>query len=133
MRRNNLLLPAFILTIIGATLYYIGNIFYLPWTYWWYDVLLHFLVSLTGGLCIFWGIFDSGLIFRGRFNSRIGSILLVFLCVMAVGIGWEVWEYANDILDNHEGYVLDTLNDLVLDSGGALVAGLFATRKRDNG
>jgi len=133
MFKNSLLLPALILTSVGAVLYHLGNIFYLPWTYWWYDFLLHFLVSTTGGLCIFWGIFDSGLIFRGRFKSRASSMLLVFVCVLAVGIGWEVWEYANDLLDNHEGYALDTINDLILDSTGALLAVIFASRKRNNG
>ena len=133
MQKGSLLFPAFVLATIGAILYYLGNIFYLPWTYWWYDVVLHFLVSATGGICIFWGMFDSGLIFRGRFENRVGSILLVLICVLAVGVGWDIWEYANNLLDNTEGYALDTMNDLILDSAGALLAVVFASRKNING
>jgi hypothetical protein len=132
MHKHSVLGLTFILAGVSGVLYYLGNIFYLPWTLWWYDILLHFLVSFTGGLGIFWGLFDSGIIFRGRF-ARVGSILLVYVCVMAVGVGWEIWEYANNLLDNHEGYVFDVINDLILDSAGALLAGLIATKNNNHG
>lgn len=132
MHKHSVLGLTLVLAGVSGVLYYLGNIFYLPWTYWWYDVLLHFLVSFTGALGIFWGLFDSGIIFRGRFGSRVGMVLLVYLCVMAIGIGWEVWEYVNNLLDNHEGYVFDTINDLILDSIGAFLAAIIATRRNTN-
>ena len=118
-----------VLAAIGGMLYYLDSMFYLAWTYWWFDVLMHFLVSLTGGLGIFWGLFDSGIIFHNRFQSRSTMIILAFLCVLAIGIGWEVWEYVNGIIDSTESYALDTINDLILDSAGSLLAGLIATRR----
>ncbi len=130
MQKNSVLLLTLVLAVIGAALYYLAAAFYFYWTYWWFDVLMHFLVSLTGGLGIFWGLFDSGIIFRKRFNSKKASILMVLLCVLVVGIGWEIFEYVNDFTDSTEGYVLDTINDIILDSAGAIVATLIATRKR---
>ncbi len=130
MPKNSVLFLTLICAGIGGTLYYLGNIFYLPWTYWWYDIILHFLVSFTGSLGIFWGMFDSGIVFRNRFANRGLMIAMVFVCVMAVGIGWEIFEYANGLLDNTEGYALDTFNDLVFDSTGAFLAAVLVTRKR---
>lgn len=132
MLRNSVLYLTFVLAIISGGLYYLNALFYLDWTYWWFDVLMHFLVSFTGGLGIFWGLFDSGIIFHGRFQNRAVMILMVFLCVLATGISWEVFEYVNDLKDSTEGYVFDTINDLILDSTGALLAGLIVTR-RNNG
>lgn len=133
MHKNYVLFLTLICAIIGGALYYVGDLFYFYWTYWWFDVLMHFFVSFTGGLGIFWGLFDSGFIFRERFEKRGASILLVFACVFSVGIGWEVFEYAYGINDSNEGYVLDTIDDLILDSAGAIIAAALVSRRKNHG
>lgn len=132
MHKNSVLFLTFVLACIGGALYYLGNLFYLPWTYWWYDIVLHFLVPLTGGLSLYWGFYQSGIIFRRRFESRFLSLALVFICVMAVAVGWEIFEYVNDLTDSHEGYPIDPIVDLAVGALGALLGG-FVGLKKDHG
>ncbi len=133
MSSKSVLYSTLVLAIVTATMYFMGMSLYLFWVYWWYDVLMHFLVPLTGGFGIYWGLFHSGLIFRQRFESRALTIIFVFVCVMVIGVGWEVYEYAFDITDSHEGYMADTVNDLLLDSSGALLAVVLASKKKNHG
>lgn len=133
MHKDSVLYLTFVLACIGGALYYLGNIFYLAWYYWWFDMIMHFLVPFTGGLGIFWGLFDSGIIFRDRFQSRVAMIVPTFICALLVVIGWEIWEYANGLTDSTEGYVLDTINDLILGSIGVLLACLIATKRKNHG
>lgn len=90
---------------------------------------MHFLAGLALGFASFWGLFQSGIIFRSQRGAgfMIGS---VFLSVFVIGAGWEVFEYMNGFTDSQEGYVQDTVNDLILDSCGALLAALVASRKK---
>lgn len=132
MHKNSLLYPILILAVIGGILFYLANLFYLYSAYWWFDVVMHFLVGTTGGLSLYWGFYHSGLIFRGPLKSRVLSVFLVFVCVMAVAGGWEIFEYKNGITDSSEGYALDTVNDLILGGTGALIASLLASRKKEN-
>src|SRR3989338_7412852 len=105
MQRNTLLYLTLVLAIAGAILNYLAGIFYFYWTYWWFDILVHFLVGFTGGLSIYWGLFCSGIIFRGRFSSKFVSVAIVFVCVMIVGVGWEIFEYAFGITDSYENKI----------------------------
>jgi hypothetical protein len=132
-KRTDLLYITLALAVIGGVLYFLATTFYFFWIFWWYDVVVHFLVGMTGGFSLYWGFYYSGLIFRGPFKRKVVSVGLVFICVMAVAVGWEIFEYQNGITDSSEGYVLDTINDLILGGAGAILAGLFASRKRNNG
>ncbi len=131
MNKNRLLTLSATLALVGWALFFISDHFYLYWSYWWWDVLMHFYVSMTGAFGLYWGLFHSGIIFRKPFQSEFINIALVFLLVMIIGSGWEVYEYYYGIsLDAAEGQVRDTVNDLILDSAGALLAAAFAGRKR---
>lgn len=132
MHKNSILYLTLILAALGGVLYYLAGLFYLYWTYWWYDVVMHFLVGTTGGFSLYWGFFYSGLVFPRPFKSRALSVFLVFACVMTVAVGWEIFEYRNGITDSSEGYVLDTINDLILGGTGGMLAALIASRKKEN-
>lgn len=86
------------------------------WNLWWY--LLHFL----GGVWVAFGV----LWLCGLFKIRI-SWFYVLLFVLAIGIIWELWELLIDSVP-HEGYVLDTTLDLIMDTCGgiAVVWGVYA-------
>ncbi len=129
MRQSTLLYLTLVLAAAGAVLNYLAGFFYLYWTYWWFDILVHSLVGFTGGLGLYWGLFCSGIIFRGRFASKLASVALVFACVMAVGIGWEIFEYSFGITDSYEKvYALDVALDLISDATGALLAALIGVK-----
>ncbi len=48
---------------------------------------------------------------------------------MIVGIAWEIFEYTNGIIQSHERYQFDVMNDLILDGAGAILAAFIGTRK----
>lgn len=131
-RRTSLLLAALVATGALWLLHFLANFFYLYWVWWWYDVAIHFLAGLAGGLATYWCLFHSGILFKKPISNFLAATLSVLICVMIVGVGWEVFEYVNGFTDSHEGYALDTINDLVLDGSGAVLAALIGVRKRRN-
>ena len=94
--------------------------------------MMHFLAGVAGGLASYWVLFSSGHFFKTP-QKLIVMILVVLLCVFIAGVAWEVFEYVNGFTDSHEGYQLDVTNDLVLDTAGAVLASLIASRRKRNG
>ena len=129
MSSRKILFLTLFLAIVAVLLHFSAETFYFYWSYWWFDVLMHFLVGLTGGLGIYWGLFESGLIFRKRFKLPFVLISVLF-CVLAVGLAWEFYEFYFKINNFHEGYLRDTLNDVTLDTAGALLAVALGYKKR---
>ncbi len=130
MHKNTLLYSTLVLAIIAGLLFVLSNLFYFYWLYWWFDVLMHFLVAFTGGLGLYWGFFHSGIIFQGEWPSRALAVVLVFIAVMFVAVGWEIFEHLNGFTQSTEGYIRDTVNDLILGGAGGLLAALVASHKK---
>ena len=80
---------------------------------------MHFLAGFVGGSATY-GVL-----------SRLGkpSVPLVLAAFLIVAGAWEIFEYINGIAYNHEGYRLDTLNDLVLGVSGAILACAVGLRR----
>ncbi len=130
MQRSSILLYiGFFLIIVLGLLHFSAEFFYLYWTYWWFDVLMHFLAGLSGGLVTYWVLAESRVWDRWVGRRSTDYIMAVFLCVMIVGIAWEIFEYTNGIIQSHERYQFDVINDLILDGLGAIVAAFIGTRK----
>lgn len=128
MKRKSLLLYiSFGLMILVATLHFLANAFYFYWSYWWYDWMMHFLAGLAGGMAAYWGLFESGF-WRRRGDKILLPILSVVVCLMIVGVAWEIFEFANGMTDSTEGYRLDTIHDLMMDAAGSLVAAIVCIR-----
>lgn len=89
---------------------------------------MHFLAGLSGGLITYWVLAESG-VFPNFVGRRMTDYMVaVFICVMLVGIAWEIFEYTNGITQSHEGYIVDTMIDLILDGAGAILAVYIGTR-----
>ncbi len=130
MRKSTVLYTAFFLALLLAGLHFLAGAFYLYWVYWWYDVLMHFLAGVVGGFAAYWVLFKSGHFYSDTQVRVWVLILAVFVCVLIAGVAWEVFEYVNGITDSHEGYRVDVINDLILDSAGGVLAALLSLRKR---
>ena len=92
-------------------------------------VMMNFLAGFVLGLTGYWLLFKSGLFFTSLYKP-VFMILTLFIAVFILGAAWEVFEYTNGMTNSHEGYKVDVLNDLTLDSAGTVLAVLLATRKR---
>ena len=100
-------------------LHLMGIYFYLYWTVSWFDILLHFLGGLSLGVFFIW-------LFGLRERSY-KTLFLVVLFIVIIGVGWEIFEYINNIAKSTEEYVPDTILDLVMDTAGAVVAYYLST------
>ena len=101
MSSKSILYTTLVLAIVGMTAHFMAESFYFYWTLWWWDVLVHFLVGTTGGFGLYWGLFRSGIIFRQEFQNTAATVMTVFVCVMAWGVGSEVFEYVNSFTYSH--------------------------------
>jgi len=124
MRRNTLPYIALGLIIILGALHFIAEAFYLYWTIWWFDNIMHLLAGFAGGFIIVWLLFSS-LKYR---LSNFKSVLLIIASVLLIGVAWEIFEYVNGIAQSSEDYVLDTSLDLFFDVLGASLASFVGVR-----
>lgn len=68
-------------------------------------------------------VYFAPLFFARR--SRTANLLLFTLWIAAIALGWEVFEYAYDISVSIEGYMADTIMDIIADTIGGIL-GYFA-------
>jgi hypothetical protein len=125
-KKSATLYIAFFLVALLGGLHFLAMYFYLYWSYWWFDILMHFLAGLAGGFTTYWVIAESGHFPRMKPSTY---VWLVVLSVMVVGVAWEVFEYVNGIIDDtHEDYAIDTAVDLILDGVGAWLAAVIGIK-----
>src|SRR3990167_4015099 len=97
MRKSSFLYTAFgVIVVIGA-LHFIAEAFYLYWTIWWLDIIVHLLAGFSGGLVIAW--------FFGP-TSTLKSAMLILVGMLIIGIAWEVFEYVLDLVADMMGAIL---------------------------
>lgn len=112
-----------VLIIIGTT-HMLGVVYFWYWKFLWLDAPMHFLGGLWVGLITL--LIASLFIKRPETVKRFNIILLAVGSAIVVGILWEVFEYAFGIsLASHSVFIRDTVTDLILDSVGGLVAGIY--------
>lgn len=125
--KEHVLKVLFILIWVLALTHLAAEQFSLYWTYWWFDVLTHFLGGAWLGLASLWLWY-----FSGHFGTRMPTrraVLIALFAGLSIGLLWEVYEYSvwqflGTGLPNN--YVADTLGDLAMDVVGALFGyGMF--------
>jgi hypothetical protein len=131
--KNKLLVFSFLSVALVASVNFLANFLYLYWTYWWFDNISHFLGGFAMGLFWFYMFrrfysFDQG----ARFRNVLG---VVFLMVIIIGVGWEVFEYVIGGANPSAGetYWQDTIYDLIADILGAFVATLIIHKNKLHG
>ena len=114
-----LIFTLFVLHIFGTQGLYYSTFFY--------DKILHLIGGLTAGLI--------GIEFFKKVKIKSNSVVIILFTV-AVGIGWELFEFTWDmVLVKHYGLpvmrlgLADTIGDLVFDLLGALLLILIIRRK----
>jgi hypothetical protein len=114
---------AFVLVVIVGFLDYIATKFYFFWTIWWFDMFMHFT---CGALVALFAVLFLDYYFKITEAKVSKIILLTLLCVLFVGIMWEIYELllGEAYLSDGLTYAQDTLSDLSFDLGGGLL-GVF--------
>lgn len=93
--------------------------FYLYWTVWWFDIIMHFLGGLWVSLITLW--FYKA--FADVRAHKEHGYLITLLIMILVGVAWEIFEViAGLTMTSQAGYFFDTVLDLIMDICGALYA-----------
>jgi RsiW-degrading membrane proteinase PrsW (M82 family) len=119
-------LAAIILAIIGLLfLHLLGLHFYLYWTVWWFDVLMHFLGGFWVGFTALW-LYH----FVGKPPRHNRDLAVALLAAIIVGVMWELYEYTTGVTFSLVGYRLDTATDLAMDLVGGYCAFRYVLYKK---
>lgn len=124
---DRLLLSVTIFIYLILVLHGIALHYYLYWTMWWYDIMMHFLGGVWVGLFAVWLWFRSGY-FRQSAETPRSLLRVTIISVLGIGLLWEVYEYLYHIvfaLEFQPHYLEDTQLDLVLDIAGGCAAWLL--------
>ncbi len=114
----------FLLTIaVLATTHYMSLHFYLYWLFPWIDNVSHSL----GGTSVALGWFTLR-DFLPKIPKRWLRFWPTIFVVMTVAVAWEVFEVLIGVSVFEEGYVVDTVSDLLFDLIGGLVGYVVAKR-----
>jgi hypothetical protein len=109
------LYTALVLTALLLALHVYALNTYFYWHHRWFDIPMHIL----GGAAI-------GAFLLAFFNVR--RTILYFSCILAVTVGWEIFENVNHISTGQPGYWLDTIKDIVDGFIGAGITFYIAKR-----
>lgn len=113
------------LIFIYASLF-LGEVHKYYTRFWWWDVFLHGMASLTLGIVGFLIIY---VLYRERRIAASAFLIAVFSFsfAMAAGAVWEIIEFSIDstLLTNmQKSGLVDTMTDLIVDAAGALAASI---------
>ena len=109
-----------VVAFVGGTLF-LGEVYDFYERFWWWDIAMHGASALGFGLIGFVLVF---MMFQGdRFAAPHGAVAFFAFCFgVAIGAGWEVFEYAMDQvfgLNMQKTGLDDTMGDLIVDVIGA--------------
>ena len=125
MKNKSLIFIFTLITTIALLHVSATNLFWY-WKFWWFDIMMHFLGGLWVGLMSLWLYYFSGFNSHPRKEKKF-VFLFSIISVLTIGIGWEVFEVLiQSNLSN--GYWVDTTQDLIMDTLGALTAGFLCLK-----
>ena len=124
MIKTPLFKKAFTLLFVVGFLNYIAIKFYLYWTVWWFDMIVHFLAGVTIGLAVV-----SVLFYKRNFSAEnlLRALSMSVLAAIIIGLLWEIYELVFSITFLSDGavYVRDTLSDIIMDMTGGFFGALY--------
>lgn len=123
MLNSSLFKKSFVLLLVIGILDYFANTFYLYWTVWWFDNLMHFI----SGICIAMFTIVIWQNFLDKSLSYKKAVGLSLFLALIIGIIWEDFELFFGIHKASDGkiYFLDTFSDIIMDLSGAIVGSIY--------
>jgi len=117
---------AWVLVALGMLAALAGSFFNLYNQFHWYDEVVHTYNFFA--LTLLAAVYAYGVVLTG--GREHGFLMVLALTVFGLGLGalWEIAEFAYDHFIVNPNVILpkrDTILDMCLDTGGALVAGLL--------
>jgi hypothetical protein len=127
-KKKNFILVLLVSVMVIAVLHGVALFLNLYWTFYWYDIMMHFLGGFWVALLAYWFMYYSGYIPKPISKKYLFVYLITGTLV--IGALWEVFEYllsATDVLA--AAYAEDTILDFIMDTIGAIVAYFLVLNK----
>jgi hypothetical protein len=131
MARRRIIIPPEFQLISALFIFlslFLGSAIDLYYKYWWWDMVLHtgsgFLFGVVGFLAIFL-LNQTDRIPQGMKPGFVCLFAVTF--AVFIGVIWEIFEYGVDLvapavnMQSYETGVRDTMNDLIVDTVGAVI------------
>lgn len=117
----------FVVTIFIYASLFLGEVHQYYTKFWWWDLVLHSTAGITFG---FLGFFIMYILLREKkiMASPILVALFSFCFAVAIGSIWEIFEFSMDGifgLTTQKSGLIDTMFDMIVNSGGALITAVF--------
>lgn len=117
-----MLAAQFIAAFLLAALMWIALWQTLYWRFWWFDIPMHLLGGVWAALCVSWVLARRG---------ETPPLLWCVVFTLAVGVAWEVFEYAEGItFPEYFSYPIDTAKDLGMNVIGAVIGWSLGNKLR---
>jgi hypothetical protein len=117
----------FVIVLFVYAALFLGEVKGYYTAFWWWDVVLHIGSGIVLGFAGFIILFS--LYTRDKVAASSLLIAIFSFCfALAIGAVWEIFEYAMDRafgLNMQRSGLTDTMWDLIVDSGGALLASIL--------
>ncbi len=131
MTKKKLFISLSFLLYIVAALQMLALYFFWYWSYWWYDIMMHFLAGLWVGGMVLWVYFFSGSTKISRPIRKSHAYLMAISITFLIGLSWELFEFSLDtFIIFQQNDLMDTMGDLGMDILGALSATFYVARAR---
>ncbi len=122
-KKFSIILLVIIYTILVLDLLAFRFFFY--WKFWWFDIVMHFLGGFWVAMLGYYILYLSD--YKERFKNIIQKysyLTTSLIFVLSIGILWELFEAG---LGSYlkQGYLSDTILDLIMDMSGWLVAYIY--------
>lgn len=102
----------------------LANLFFWYESFFWFDMMMHFLGGVAGGLFLVWAFNKTYLIWREEKNL-LKIVLLNSLLFLIVAVLWEIMEFSLQDIFNI-GHALATLPDSISDVLCGLIGNFVA-------
>ena len=115
--------------VVIALMHQIGMAYHWYLYFWWFDVVLHFLGGIWIGGMTLWFYFLTGT--KKNVTTNVHVFVIAGITVLIIGVAWEIFQIVifTGVIDE-DGYMFDTISDLILDTlGGLTAAGYFVWKK----
>jgi len=117
----------FVITIFLYSSLFLGEVRDYYARYWWWDIFLHGIAGIALGFVGFLIVYV--LYYENKIKtSPMFVAIFSFSFAVALGAVWEIFEFAMDSffgLNMQKSGLVDTMWDLIVDSGGALITCLI--------
>jgi len=131
MTKKKLFISLSFLLYIIAALQMLALYFFWYWSYWWYDIMMHFLAGFWVCGMVLWVCFFSGSAKISRPIRKSRAYLTALGITFLIGLSWELFEFSLDtFIVFQQNDLVDTMSDLGMDMLGALSASFYVAKVR---